>query len=268
MFPTTIAGKLFKWYLKGIRHPSKIRIQNVLGRRVLDKGIPVTGEDGTRFLLEPNDWITRVILIEGNYEPGSTRLAVSLLKPGGIFMDIGANFGLFTCMVARTNPKARVISVEPNYRVMSSLLHNISLNGLEDRVKILHVAVSDTTEFVSLQQHSAGNMGTISARRGGDGDHSILGCTLQQLCEQAGEIIELIKIDIEGNEFEIFQSFNFESCVIKNIILEFNHLSKVPLPEVLAFFKSKGFDALTIHGNILQEDIPENNIWFVNRQFT
>ena len=51
---------------------------------------------------------------------------------------------------------------------------------------------------------------------------------------------------------------------VKNIILEFNHLSKISLEDLVSFFYNKGYASFNVSGVALKVDeaIPENNIWF------
>lgn len=250
-------------------HPSKIRLQNIAGRFLFPTGIPMVNADRVRFTLNANDWITRIMLKEGGYESGSTALAKKILTKGGLFIDIGANFGLFTCMAAHNNDKVKVWAVEPNYKVIDNLLHNIQLNDLEKRVMVFNAAISNKMQWVTMDQPAKDNLGTNVTKAGVQGLLSILSCSLEFLLKENNITkIELIKIDIEGNEFEILEHFPFDIYQVKNIILEFNHLSHVSFGTMRNFFISKNFKGYTTTGVELlnrEQEIPENNIWFVNQ---
>ena len=268
--PVTFRGRLFRKYLKMWPHPAKIRLQNIAGKKFFRGGIEIKNNAGVVFTLDANDWITRIMLMEGDYETASTTLAKKLLSDGGLFMDIGANFGLFTCIVAHNNEKLKVIAIEPNHSVVSRLLNNIRCNALQERVRVLNTAVSKKNQFVTLSQPAPDNLGTTLTTAGTQGLLSILSCPLQWICtENKISVIDLVKIDIEGNEFEILEDFPFEKITIKNIILEFNHLSKVGFIALHSFFLAKGFKIYTITGEELLSDkqpVPENNIWIKNQR--
>lgn len=212
------------------------------------------------------------MLMDGDYETGSTRLAKEILSKGGLFIDIGANFGLFTCFAAHKNEKVKVISIEPNHMVISRLLNNIRQNGLQGRVQVINAALSREFQVVTIDQPAPGNLGTTVTRAGATGLLSTLSCPLEFIFkENKISAADLVKIDIEGNEFEIFQDFPFEQFVIKNIILEFNELSNIGFYELRSFFSDKGFKLYTIAGEELLHDkqlIPENNVWLVNKHVT
>ena len=269
--PVSFWGKLYKRYLLMGNHPSKVRVQNIWGSLFFSSGILMKDEQGLQFRLAANDWITRIFLKEGGYETGSTTLARKLLSTGGIFIDIGANFGLFTCIAAYRNDLVTVCCVEPNYKVLPALLENLHLNGLENKVKVFNAALSGKPQWVTMAQPATDNLGTTVTRAGSEGLLSILSCPLQMLLDENKiRAAELVKIDIEGNEFQILENFPFEQYEIKNIILEFNHLSKISFENLNVFFISKNFKCYTITGKELfsaADEIPENNIWFVNQKY-
>lgn len=250
-------------------HPSKVRIQNLVGKYFFKNGISMMNADNVSFNLRANDWITRIMLMEGDYEKGSTGLAKRLLEKGGLFIDIGANFGLFTCTVAAGNHSVKAIPVEPNYQMIGSLIDNIKLNGLEGRVMVFNAAISNQIQCVSMIQPATNNLGATATKAGATGLLSILSCPLDFLFRENNiEVAELIKIDIEGNEFEILENFPFELYKVNNIILEFNHLSHISFDKLRDFFLAKGFKCYTITGEELldaEQEIPENNIWFKNQ---
>src|SRR6185437_11978078 len=201
--PITLKGKLFKLYLRSFHHPAKIRMQNIFGNWFFKNGLGFKNDD-TKFLINANDWITRIFLLEGNYENGSVSLAKKIMQSGGTFVDLGANFGLFTCQVAKANNNTHVIAIEPNYKIVESLLNNIQLNELKAQVKIVNAAVSNKVQFVGMQQGASDNLGTTKTLEGAIGSFSVLSCPLEYILDEnklAG--IELLKIDIEGNEFDV-----------------------------------------------------------------
>jgi FkbM family methyltransferase len=268
--PSTLLGNIFRYYLKSFSHPFKIRIQNILGKNIFSGGINLKNKDGVSFDLDANDWITRIMLLDGNYENDSTKLAKNILNDGGVFLDIGANFGLYTCITAVNNKTLSVFAVEPNYKIMGKLVNNIAINNLQNRVKVINTAVSNKMQTVALDQLFSDNMGTAVTSPTSTASLSIVSCTLDFICDTFKlDEIDLIKIDIEGNEFEILEIFPFEKYYIRNIILEFNHLSKISFINLLSFFNNKHFKCYSITGEELIDDktqILENNIWLVNQQ--
>ena len=267
--PRGFGGKLFSAYLNMRDHPQKIRWLNLIGKTFFSKGITLKDEKGVMLVLNPNDWISRIMMREGGYESDSVQLARHLMQDGGIFVDIGANFGLYTASICKGNTFVKAIAAEPNYRVIPALLNNIMLNNIESQVSVFNVAITARPAFVTMVQPAANNLGTTQTKTGSVGLLNVEGCTLENLLMTNGiKEVTLIKIDIEGNEYSVFEFFDFSTAIITNIIMEFNHLSTVGFEKLQNFFAAKGFITYDINGQLLKnaENIPENNIWFVNKK--
>jgi len=85
-------------YIRGQDHPARVRVIDFLLAHAFPNGVAVENSLGGGMRLRPNDFITRLILWEGQYEGESLALAVRLLQEkGGVFVDAGANRGLYTC---------------------------------------------------------------------------------------------------------------------------------------------------------------------------
>ena len=267
--PTSLSGKIFKLYLLLPQHPAKIRIENWMGKVFFAKGIKIKNEDGVVFVLDPNDWITRTLIEQGNYEADSLTLAKKILQKGGVFVDVGTNFGLYTCMLSQQHKQIQVYSIEPNYQVLGRLIANVRLNKIEEQVHIFNAAVTDKFQVVFLDLPAANNLGSTVASVDNNGGMAVLSCSLEYITAVNNILkIDLIKIDIEGNEFAVLEKFPFEKIAVQNIILEFNFLSKISFEQLRLFFDERGFDIFTVEGKTIVDDkngIPENNIWIVNR---
>ena len=223
-------------------------------------------ESGTILKLQPNDWITRIMLMKGGYEEISLTLAESILKNGGLLIDVGANFGLYSCILAQ-NKAVKVIAIEPNYMVIPGLLENIQLNK-RDNVSVLNTALSGEFQFVAMEIHRENNLGTASFNVQQKAAFSILSCSLNYIFKsQELRYATLIKIDIEGNELDVLKDFDFETYLVKNILLEYNYLSIYSFQVLQNFFRKKGFMIRDINGDLYDgsmNGIPENNLWLVN----
>ena len=75
-------------------------------------------------------------------EPLEVAIVARLPRPGMTAIDIGANRGWFTLMLAaRVGPSGRVLAVEPDPRLHPRIAAVISLNSLEDWVSLHPVAI-------------------------------------------------------------------------------------------------------------------------------
>ena len=120
-----------------------------------------------------------------------------------IFIDIGANQGLYS-LVAAANPHCgHIIAMEPVPATFDFLKANIALNKAEDRATLLNAALSDTTgstEIHMKQKHSG------AATLGGHLGEGGVAQTIQLMCmadldayiPEGARIV--VKVDVEGHE--------------------------------------------------------------------
>jgi len=88
------------------------------------------------------------------YEPELLYLE-RVLSPGKVFVDAGANFGIYTLLASKIVGEAgRVISFEPSSRVFPVLRRNITLNGFKN-VLAFPIALTDKPGRARLYYHSA-----------------------------------------------------------------------------------------------------------------
>lgn len=86
----------------------------------------------------------RDLFYKGLYEPESTRLIQRVLKSGNVAVDVGANIGYFSVILANTvGLKGKVFAFEPSSRFFSRLCRSISLNKMETQIVAEQLALSD-----------------------------------------------------------------------------------------------------------------------------
>jgi FkbM family methyltransferase len=118
-----------------------------------------------------------------------------------VIVDLGANIGFSTIALARRYPTARFICVEPTAESRSLLERNLGLNGID--ATILPYAIVGNAGRYSL--HSADYPAANNVSPSAEGD--IEGITLGDLLDRVGvEQVDLLKIDIEGAERQVFEA--------------------------------------------------------------
>lgn len=147
----------------------------------------------------------RVTSSEG-YEPETARALLAFLSPGMVFVDLGANEGFFSVLASRqVGPMGRVFAIEPQSRLTAVLRRNLELNDASN-VTLAVVAISDTSgaaEFNLAPDTNSGSSGLARATRYANPTQSVRTLTLDGfLAEYALASIDVMKIDIEGFEYE------------------------------------------------------------------
>lgn len=174
------------------------KIVRLCGNRVIDAEV-----DGIkmRFYTEDNVSERKFLFMPQFYDVQERALIAAQLPADGIFVDIGANAGIYSLWAAKQlSANGRVISVEPNPVVLERLKFNTAVNNFEDRITAVQAAVSDCEGVFDLTL-DATNLGGSSLIEGA-GEKISVPCKalLSLLREQGVEKIDMLKIDIEGAE--------------------------------------------------------------------
>ena len=123
-------------------------------RRVWNNAVstPVltTWLDGLNVYAYPGNETSRAIFVTGYYEPNEFFMLAQIFRPGMIFVDVGANMGLYTIFAARKiGERGTVLAIEPSTRECGRLLKNVQANSLLN-VRLVRKAVSDSRSDVDL----------------------------------------------------------------------------------------------------------------------
>lgn len=158
--------------------------------------------EGLRFRFDAdNRDLAETVLATGTYET-ETLDVIRELRPGQVFVDLGANLGFFSVLAARAvGDGGRVHAFEPTPGTAALLRRNVDDNGLAARVAVVAQAVADrvgTVRFATFDGAAQGNQIAVD-----DTGRSIEVplTSLDAYFEPMGwPRVDLIKMDIEGAE--------------------------------------------------------------------
>lgn len=147
-------------------------------------------------------------LIEAGYEPKEVALVQEILQQVDVFVDVGANIGLYTCLAASKG--CTVVAVEPLPSNLRCLYHNIKSNDLKG-VEVFPIGLSSAPSLSVL-----GGMGAQASFLPNWGrEEWVFSKHIQTLCPVSTLDIVLgnrfagrrmlVKIDVEGLEFEVLK---------------------------------------------------------------
>jgi len=261
-------------YARAFEHPSKIRIVRWLVRRLAAGRLRVRYTAAAVIAIDPADFIGWAVFKSGSYEPASLSLALRIMADDpGLFVDVGSNFGWYTCAVGAL-AGSTVVSIEPDCENCASLRANIALNGL-DNVMVFNGAVGANFDAVRIARRSRGNAGTsaVHADDAPTGSKTewvatiALDALLERIVRPPARPI-LVKIDVEGFEPQVLAGLDLSGPFRpKNVIMEFDrevssHAAH-SFDDVRAFFAASGYELLDITGHLLNADgdLPEHNLW-------
>lgn len=161
-------------------------------------------------LCAADDHALLAILMEaGELEPGVRLLIERTLRPGDVFVDVGANVGMHTVAAARAvQRQGRVIAFEPSETTARLLARTVWLNGFEGLVDVRQAAVSSHGGVQDL--HIGRTSGHNSLFQLPDNQSAGLPAQRVQLVTidevlPAGSRVDLFKVDVEGAELDVLQ---------------------------------------------------------------
>jgi len=134
------------------------------------------------------------------HEAGTARLIRRVATEGGVVVDVGANVGYFTRIASRAVGSTGVVhAVEP----LASALRLLRLNTQDLPNVFIHAtALSARSGEASLYVHEGGDLSTLSPSDDAREVVRVPLTTLDELLADASRV-DLIKIDVEGHEFEV-----------------------------------------------------------------
>ena len=200
-----LAGRIGKLETLG-RH---LRLQAVCDSErpfLIEANVPGLGPFAFEIHRSGDAFISTELEMYGTWEPLETEVIKRLCRAGDFVLDIGANIGWYSIVVAKIlGPTGRLISFEPDPRNYAMLSRNLARveNGPHSTAR--QEAVSDTAGILDLFL-SEDNLG--DHRIFSDGTpRSILKVAtspLDQILTHEQRLPDLVKSDAQGSEAKIF----------------------------------------------------------------
>tara|TARA_R100000654_G_scaffold12996_1_gene28258 strand:- start:4681 stop:5370 length:690 start_codon:yes stop_codon:yes gene_type:complete len=136
----------------------------------------------------------------------------NLLKEDDVVIDVGAYIGTHTCSFSKCCPKGMVYTFEPNKELYKTLLSNIELNCLKN-IRPYCLGVSNKHGYNTFYERPDGTS-RINNNREIRGDPKSIECVALDSFLQHITKCKLIKIDVEGHEFEVLDGMKqlIEKC--------------------------------------------------------
>lgn len=200
--------------------------------------------------LNPLSLIDRMIIENGSYEDDIFREIESNLNTGGgIFLDIGANFGLFTVQAAKL-PNVYVFSFEPSKRELLRLYRNITLNKLTNvTVFPFGLGEKNYTAELNISDDSNQSMNSLVNSFSNAETQKIDCFALDNLLHSSLiERVRIIKMDVEGFEYNVLlgmnmllESYNGPIILEVTYYLENKGIKNYNPDNIYDFLLTKGF---------------------------
>ena len=155
-------------------------------------------------ILDIDDWIQQNLYFLNEYEEKEIKFVESYLTKGDIFIDIGANIGLFSLVASNQVGGAGVVyAFEPINNNYNKLTNHIRINDMNNIIAE-KLAVSDNQNilkfYINEHEKDSGMATNYSDKYTSTENVSSTSLDLYFTNKELGRV-RLIKIDIEGGEY-------------------------------------------------------------------
>jgi len=180
---------------------------------------------GTRLAVDLRDeGIGWPIFVFQEYEPAETRFITRSLRPGDVFVDIGANVGYFATLASPlVASQGKVIAFEPDPDSCALLRDNLRRNGARNAVACNYALGSE--DRAGRLYRSKSNYGDHRVAAGTE-DRESVPIAIRRFdttCAELGlDSVDFIKIDVQGYEPHVFEGMgDLERLNVRTILMEF-----------------------------------------------
>lgn len=236
----------------------KIPILTLFGKLGLFKDVVLVGDIKNKSVavLNLSDWVQQLVYFFGVYEfeKRETNAWIALTEENSTIMDIGSNFGYYSLLSGAKYESCKIIAFEPAPETFNRLVENINLNNYRN-ISPYNLGVSLNPGFFTLYLANDDNSGMTSLSM----PDSFSGRKVEVevvniddfLMEKSLKNINLVKIDVEGNELNVLRSMQNVIRSDKPIIfieLLNNQLNKFghSITQIFDFFMNNGYECFEI----------------------
>jgi FkbM family methyltransferase len=229
-------------------------IDNLIVLMQEDPILKVNEFDGI-FCFDARSHLFERLVVHRYYEPELAHLCSSYVNPNKDVIDVGANIGLFSIMLAKKiDISHKVFAIEPTKNAASRLSRNIEMNHLTHKINVFQGVASNQSGTVEIKtivgKEEYSSIGGIS-HPSVDNEQFVIekvdSKTIDELVSINSINPGLIKVDVEGCEHFVFGGAN-ETLKTKrpiivsemsNFLLNRNGSSS---QEVIDLIKKHGYD--------------------------
>jgi FkbM family methyltransferase len=158
------------------------------------------------------------------------------LTGDGVVLDVGANLGFFSLLIAKLDSLRPIYAFEPSPSTFKSLEDNVARNRLSS-VTCFQMAIADHDGEVrfALKEHARANASIVIEDEDRPGTLPVASETLDTFCKRRSiGRIALLKVDVEGYETLVFKG---ASDVLTKVRPELIYFEVCP-----ALTRAAGFD--------------------------
>lgn len=170
-----------------------------LGSRLLPGPVIVPFVNDARLIVQPGMTGATGNIYCGLHEFDDMALVLHALRPDDLFVDVGANVGVYT-VLAGAAAGARCISIEPVPATFAWLQQNIAINRFDARARPLNIGIGRANGTLRFTR---GHDTTNHVVSDGEAAVDTIDVPVQTLDTVVDAEPAIIKIDVEGFETDV-----------------------------------------------------------------
>jgi|APTNR8051073442_1049403.scaffolds.fasta_scaffold00742_7 FkbM family methyltransferase len=197
------------------------------------------------------------VILHREYDPGDFKKRLGEIR---FIVDAGANIGLTSVFFARMFPEAKIIAIEPDRDNYQILLKN---TGHLPRVTGLMTGLWHRKASLVVKDGGYGAYGLTVEEVPSEHPGALEAIAVQDIVQMSGHpVIDILKIDIEGSEKEVFSS-NYESWLPKTkcLIIELHDRKRKGCSQAVFAALGRYNFSMEVRGEnlfFLNEDLLDN----------
>ncbi len=210
-----------------------------------------------------NGAIDQYVYIHRNWDKKIGEIIERELEIGDTFIDIGANIGYFSLLASTlVGQNGQVISFEPIAKIAKQFTESITYNNFQN-ILVKNIALGDRKNTLQLSIVPGNIGGSSLVKKNTSGIYETVNVSTLDDELPSSKKIDLIKIDVEGYEYEVLLGAkNTLEKYKPKIILEFSpnvynkRDSKIG-QKILTFLRDLEYLIYDIERNVLIENIDQ-----------
>lgn len=208
-------------------------------------GFGTVRSNGALFRLNYKNFVDRQIAFYDDYEQRQLDYLMSELTriDADTFLDIGANIGFYSIIIAKSDLTADIIAFEPDARNVERFNENAVLNDLADDLNLYPLLVSDRTGELDFQLGSDTSTGQSKVSE--SGGISVQSVSIDDFLSLKDKNLG-IKIDVEGHELAVLKgmkrTLQDNNCLLQIEIFGDNLSQATELLSKLGYSQNDHFD--------------------------
>jgi len=214
-------------------------------------------KNGLRLEVSNKKKMDRTAILSINDVFGESQYPVPKSDNRKVILDLGANIGVYSLYTALENPNAKIFAFEPDKNTFGQLINNIKINKLEKRIFPYQEAIAKKNGELIFYRDNVSSRAHSLFRSSGD-KIVVKAVSLETIFSTLKiECCDLLKMDIEGAEYEVLYNFPQELYKrINTMIIEchddFTSINYTYTKTALKkFLSSNGFDVVRDSGLLL-----------------